>query len=138
MLVMTLAGSLSAIIINRVLGHYGGDYAISTFGIINRIMMFAIMPGIVISQGLQPLLGYNYGARRYGLALKSMLLAIGAAMVFCILSFGFLYFLPHVFIKVFTNDPRLIADAVHASKRIYFFLYLVGVAFVGMMSTPTR
>ena len=133
-LVMTMANSLSVIVINRLLGYYGGDYAISTFGIINRIIMFAIMPGLVISQGLQPILGYNYGARRYGLALKSILIAIGWSTGFCVVSFCLLYFLPHVFIKIFTNDPQLISEAVHASKRIFFFIYLVGVAFVGMMS----
>jgi len=60
-LARTLAGSLSILFVNRTLVAYGGDLAVSAFGIINRIMMFAIMPGIVIGQGLQPILGFNYG-----------------------------------------------------------------------------
>ena len=59
----TLAGSLSAIFVNRMLVTYGGDFAVSAFGIIGRIIMFALMPGIVIGQGLQPILGFNYGLR---------------------------------------------------------------------------
>lgn len=68
-LARTIAGSLSAVLVNRMLVAYGGDYAVSAFGIIHRIMMFAIMPGIVIGQGLQPVLGFNYGAKRYDRAL---------------------------------------------------------------------
>jgi Na+-driven multidrug efflux pump len=54
-LARTLAGSLSAVVVNRVLIAYGGDMEISAFGLLNRIMMFAIMPGMVIGQGLQPI-----------------------------------------------------------------------------------
>ena len=133
-LIKTMGSTMSVIIINRQLGYYGGDLAISAFGIINRLLMFAIMPGIVISQGLQPILGYNYGAKRFKLALKAISIAAVWATVFSVLSFMLLHFLPHVFIRVFTADQQLIDVTVHAAKRIFFFLYMVGISFVGMMS----
>lgn len=132
-LAMTLAGSLSAILVNRILGSYGGDYAISAFGILNRIMMFAIMPGIVIGQGLQPILGYNYGAKRYQLALRSIKFALIWSTGICLIGFLLLYFIPGIFIRVFTDDLQLIAISVHASKRIFFFLYLIGFGFIGLL-----
>lgn len=132
-LAMTLAGSLSAILVNRVLGSYGGDYAISTFGIVNRIMMFAIMPGMVIGQGLQPILGYNYGAKRYKLALRSIKIAVIWTVSMGLVAFCLLFFLPDVFIRIFTPDAQLIDMAVHASKRVFFFLYLIGVGFIGSL-----
>ncbi len=129
-----MAGSLSAIFVNRLLITYGGDLAISTFGIINRIMMFAIMPGIAIGGGLQPILGFNYGAKRYNMALKSIKLAIVAATACCLLVFLVIYFAPEPFIRIFTADSELIAMGSYAAKRVFLSLYLIGFMMVGSLS----
>lgn len=129
-----MAGSLSAIFVNRILITYGGDLAISTFGIINRIMMFAIMPGIAIGGGLQPILGFNYGAKRYNMALKSIKLAIVAATACCLLVFLVIYFAPEPFIRIFTADSELIAMGSYAAKRVFLSLYLIGFMMVGSLS----
>jgi len=128
-----LAASLSVIFVNRALAIYGGDLAISAFGIINRIMMFAIMPGLVIGQGLQPILGFNYGAKRYDRALKSIKIAIIAATAWCVAVFMVLYFVPEPFIRIFTSDTELIALASHAAKCIFLALYLIGFIMVGSL-----
>jgi Na+-driven multidrug efflux pump len=133
-LARTLAGSLSAIVVNRTLGAYGGDFAISTFGIINRIMMFAMMPGMVIGQGLQPILGYNYGAKRYDRALKSIKIAFTVATTWCIIAFCVLFFFPEPLIRIFSSDPELIDMASHAAKRIFLVLYIMGFLFVGSLT----
>ena len=132
-LAMTLAGSLSAILVNRVLGQYGGDYAISTFGILNRILMFAIMPGIVIGQGLQPILGYNYGAGRYKLALKAIKMALIYATCLCFVAFVLLYFFPEVFIRIFSSDSELVEMASDAARRTFIAIYIIGFAFIGQL-----
>jgi len=129
----TLTASLSIIFVNRMLVDYGGDYAVSAFGIINRIMMFAIMPGIVIGQGLQPVLGFNYGARRYDRALKAIKLALVAATSCCVVVFIVLYFIPEPFIRIFTADSELIALGSYAAKRIFLALYLIGFMMVGSL-----
>jgi putative MATE family efflux protein len=126
-----VAGSISAMFVNRMLGFYGGDIAISAFGIIHRIMMFAIMPGIVIGGGLQPILGFNYGARRYDRAIKAILLAMGAAFACGLFVFGALFFNPEPFIRVFTNDVELIASSVYAAQRIFLALSVIGLMMVG-------
>jgi len=129
-----LASSLSVIFINRICITYGGDYAVSAYGIINRIMMFAIMPGIVIGQGLQPVLGFNYGAKRYKKALKTVLIAIVAATVCSIIVFLILFLLPEPFIRIFTSDSKLIAQGAYAAKRVFLALYLVGFGMVGSLT----
>ena len=123
---MTMSTSVSIIFINRVLNIYGGDLAVSTFGIINRLVLFAIIPSMVVGQGLQPVLGFNYGAKRYDRALKSMGIAIAVATFFSISAFLFLYFLPGPLIRVFTMDSDLIALGIYAAKRVFFLVYLVG------------
>jgi putative MATE family efflux protein len=129
----TMAGSLSAFVVNRTLGSYGGDLALSAFGIINRIMMFAVMPGIVIGQGLQPVLGFNYGAKRYDRALRAIKIAMVAATACGAGVFLALYFLPEPFIRIFTPDSELISLGSYATRRIFFFLYLIGFMMVGSL-----
>jgi putative MATE family efflux protein len=130
-LTMTIAGSLTAILVNRTLVAYGGDLAVSTFGIVNRIMMFALMPAIVIGQGLQPILGFNYGAKRYDRALRAIWIAIAAATTCCVLAFTVLYFVPELLTRIFTSDEELIALGSYAAKRIFFVIYLIGFIMVG-------
>jgi putative MATE family efflux protein len=130
----TIAGSLSAILVNRALVNYGGDFAVSAYGIINRIMMFAIMPGMVTGQGLQPVLGFNYGAKRYDRALRAMKLAFIASTGLCIISFMVLYFAPEPLIRIFTNDSELVALASHAARRIFLAMYLMGFIMVGSLT----
>jgi putative MATE family efflux protein len=129
-----MAGSLSAIFVNRMLVTYGGDLGVSTFGIINRIMMFALMPGIAIGGGLQPILGFNYGAKRYNMALKAIKIAMIAATACCLVVFIALYFAPEPFIRIFTSDNELIALGSYAAKRVFLSLYLIGFIMVGSLT----
>ncbi|MFO7996142.1 MAG: MATE family efflux transporter [Dehalococcoidia bacterium] len=126
-----MSSSLSAVLVNRTLVAYGGDFAVSTFGIINRIMMFAIMPSIVIGQGLQPILGFNYGAKRYDRALRATKIALAAATACCIVVFLVLHFVPGPFVSIFTADNELIALGSYAAKRVFFASYLIGFIIVG-------
>jgi len=129
----TVSGSISAILVNRTLVAYGGDFAVSAFGIINRIMMFAIMPGIVVGQGLQPILGFNYGAKHYDRALRVIKIAIAASTAWCIIAFMFLYFTPEPLIRIFSTDNELISLSVYAAKRVFLALYLIGSIMVGSL-----
>jgi putative MATE family efflux protein len=131
--VQTVSGSLSAMILINSVVHYGGDYALSAFGIIQRIFMFAIMPSLVLAQGAQPILGYNYGARRFGLAMKVVVMAFAASTILGSVMFLFLYFIPAPMIRVFTNDTELISVAVGAAKFMFLGMPLLGFVNVGLM-----
>jgi putative MATE family efflux protein len=128
-----VATSISAIFVNRMLILYGGDLAISAFGIIHRIMMFAIMPGIVIGGGMQPILGFNYGAKRYDRAIRAILIAMGAAFACGLFVFGVVYFAPEPVIRIFTNDAELVALSVYAARRIFLALAIIGIMMVGSL-----
>ena len=125
------ASSVTVVFINRALATLGGDVAISAYGLVNRIMMFAFMPGIVIAQGLQPILGFNYGAKRYDRVLKAIKIAVIAATTFSVIVFLAVYFAPEVFIRVFTTDGEVIAVGSYAVRRIFFLRYLIGFIIVG-------
>jgi putative MATE family efflux protein len=126
-----LAECLPIVFINRGLGVYGGDIAISTFGILNRLMMFALLPGIAIGQGLQPILGFNYGARRYDRALQSIKIAITAASICSMIAFAVLFLIPQPIIRIFTGDAGIINQAAHGAKNMFLAAYLTGFLMVG-------
>ncbi len=128
---MTLAGSLSAIVVNRTIVIFGGDMAMSAFGIVNRVIMFAIMPSIVAAQGLQPIIGFNYGAERYDRVIKSIKICVAATTSIGLVVFLFVFFYPEFFVRIFTNDVELIGLSSYAVKRVFAATYLIGFISVG-------
>jgi len=131
--VQTIAGSLSAMILINMVVRYGGDVALGAFGIIQRVMMFAIMPGIVFGQGVQPILGFNYGARRYHLALKAIYLAAIFSTSFSLAAFFILYFFPEPILRIFTSDEPLLEMGIHASRLIFLSMPVMGGVMIGQM-----
>ncbi len=131
--VQSVSGSLSAMILISEVVHYGGDYALSAFGIIQRLFMFAIMPSIVLAQGAQPILGYNYGAHRYSRAMKVTIMAFAASTILGSVMFLFLYFIPAPIMRIFTNDSELVDVAVGAAKFMFLGMPLLGFVNVGIM-----
>jgi putative MATE family efflux protein len=132
--VQTIAGSLSAMFLIRMVVTYGGDIYLSAFGILQRVMMFATMPAMVTGQGVQPILGFNYGARRYSLALKALTIASIASTSLSLLGFLILYFIPEPIIKIFSTDPQLVAAGTYAAKLIFLSMPLMGFVMVGSTS----
>ena len=135
--VQTIAGSVSAMFLIRMAVTYGGDIAISAFGIIQRIMMFTMTPGMVLGQTMQPVLGFNYGAKRYHLAIKAITIPAVISMVFSTVAFLVLFFIPEPVIRIFTTDPQLVAASVFAAKRVFLVLPLFGFFNVGSLVFPS-
>ncbi|MFY0630867.1 MAG: MATE family efflux transporter [Flavobacteriaceae bacterium] len=112
--------SLLMIVLNATLFRYGGENAISVYGIINRVMMFALFPVLGVTQGFLPIAGYNYGAKdskRVKETIKTAILyGTGVATIIFI---GIILF-PTAIVGVFTKDANLIAEAPNA--LLYAFL----------------
>lgn len=124
-------GSLVAIIVNRTLVVYGGDLAVAAYGMVHRVMMFAFMPIMSVGQGLQPILGFSYGAKRPDRALKVIKLSAIVATMFSIISFLFILFFHAPIMRVFTNDASLVSAGSHAAMLIFLAAYLIGFQMVG-------
>ena len=127
------AGSLSSMILINMVVHYGGDYALGAFTIVQRVMMFANMPAMIISQGAQPILGFNYGARRFRLALKSIYMAVIVSTGLCTVTFGIVYFIPEPIIRIFSNDEELVSAGILAARGMMLLLPITGPMMVGTM-----
>jgi putative MATE family efflux protein len=127
----SITNSLSIMILINLVVSHGGDTALSAFGIAQRLMFFALMPGLVIGQGAQPILGYNYGAKRYPLLLKTINLAAVWSTIFSIVMFLILYLAPGPLIRIFTDDTELIDMAIYAAKLMFLSMPLTGTINLG-------
>lgn len=123
---MNMAACVVVIIINQGLQKYGGDLAIGAYGIINRIVFIFIMIVMGLNQGMQPIAGYNYGARKFDRVHKVLINTIICAT--CITTFGFLVaeIFPNTFIKIFTTDQDLIEISKKGIRIIFMFFPIVG------------
>ena len=105
---MNCAASLVALFINQQLRKYGGDLAIGSYGIVNRLTMFFAMICMGFNQGLQPIAGYNYGARQYKRVKAIFVLTAKWEVLVTFLCFLVSVAIPETAVRLFTNDPELI------------------------------
>lgn len=127
---MNLCSSLIIILINRGLKEYGGDMAIGAYGIVNRIVFLFIMIIMGLNQGMQPIAGYNFGARQFNRVKEVFKLTITYAVG--VASFGFLiaHLIPSVIVRMFTSDPELIDASVYGLHVVFSLFPLVGLQMV--------
>lgn len=123
---MHLAACFVVIVLNNQLKRYGGDMAIATFGITNRFMFFFSMIVMGLNQGMQPIVGYNYGAKLYDRMIRALkLTAICATCVMGMLwLFGLIW--PEGFIRLFTHDELLIAQSIAPARVMLCTMVMVG------------
>ena len=127
---MNVAACLVALFINQQLGKYGGDMAIGAYGILNRLTMFFVMVNMGFSQGLQPIAGYNYGARQYSRVREIFVLTAKWEVLVTTLCFLMSELIPRQAVSLFTNDPQLIELAAHGLRIMNCAFALVGFGMV--------
>lgn len=121
-----VGASLVAVIMNRQLVRHGGDYAVGAFGIVNSILMLTVMVVLGISQGMQPIAGFNYGARRYDRVVRVLRHAIAGATIVTCSGFLVAELLPGLVASAFTSDPELRATATRGLRLVFLVFPLVG------------
>jgi putative MATE family efflux protein len=124
------AGSIMLIIANHMLVFYGGDMAIAVLGIIHRVMMFTLMPIMGIVQGMMPLVGFNFGARKKLRVRESITLSMKVATLIATAGFLLVMLFPGLLIQIFTDDPALIAMGKSALRIMFAMAFTVGLQLV--------
>lgn len=124
---LQLAASLVTIILNNSLVFYGGDVAVAGMGIINTIAMMILMPVFGINQGSQPIIGFNYGAKKYDRVKLTLKYAIAAATSIILIGYTIVMFYPAALISMFNkNDLELIDFGSKAIKIFLVFMPIIG------------
>lgn len=123
---MNLASTFVVILINLGLKKHGGDIAIGAYGIVNRIVFLFLMIVMGINQGMQPIAGYNFGAKLYPRVTKVLKLTIYFATAVTTVGFIIGEFLPEYAVALFTSDEELIRLASEGLRIVVIFFPIVG------------
>ena len=116
--IMQFTESVLAVSFNTSLLKYGGDLAVGSMTILNSVNQFCMMPLSGLSQGAQPIVSFNYGAKNVDRVQKAFKLLLRVCVVYSVVLWSISMFLPKVFILIFTSDSELIKYTMW-SIRIY-------------------
>lgn len=124
---MQMAASLLNVVMNRTLLYYGGDIAISGMGVVNSVAVLFLMPIFGINQGVQPIIGYNYGAKKYDRVKEALKLGIFGATTIVLAGFIVTQLFSQEIVALFNHkDAELIAFGARAIKIFLIFLPIIG------------
>lgn len=125
-----IATSLVQVIANNALKTYGSDLAIGAMTVISSLNIIFMMPIFGINQGCQPIIGFNYGAKKYERAKEAFKYATIAACVICIIGFVSIQCFPTQIISLFNNDPELTTLAIKGIRIYLLMMPIVGINIV--------
>ncbi len=129
---MQIAASFINIILNQSLVKYGGDQALAAMGLVSSLLMLIVMPIFGINQGMQPIIGYNYGAKNYGRVKETLWIAIIAATGIVLLGYVAVMFFPTQMLSVFgKKDQELIELGSRALRIFLIMLPVIGFQIIG-------
>ncbi|MBP2657720.1 MAG: mepA 2 [Firmicutes bacterium] len=123
---MQFAASIVAVLFNFSLLKYGGEMAIASMGIIQRVSLLLLMPILGISQGLQPIIGFNYGAKKYDRVIEVLKLGIIAATCLSTAGFIVIQLFDSKIISLFNPNPDLINMGATGMKIVLAMLPILG------------
>lgn len=123
---MNMAACFIVILINQGLKKYGGDLAIGAFGIVNRLVFIIVMIVMGLNQGMQPIAGYNFGAKQYERVTKTLKLTI--IYVTGVTTFGFIIgmLFSDTVVGIFTSDAELIELSAKGLRIVVMFFPIIG------------
>jgi putative MATE family efflux protein len=122
---MNTAACVIVIIINKGLIKYGSDLEVGAYGIINRMAFLFVMIVMGLNQGMQPIAGYNFGAKQIDRVNKVLKYTIGLAV--CVMTMGFLVgeFFPYAIASAFTKDQKLTKLVIPGLRIVFIFFPIV-------------
>ena len=122
------AACIVVIIVNKSLRSYGtdGDIALASYGIANRVMFIFVMIVLGLTQGMQPIVGYNFGAKQHKRVNEVFKQTCICATMVMIIGFTLSEFIPETIARAFTADTTLIAGASKAMRIMSCMMPLIG------------
>jgi putative MATE family efflux protein len=123
--------SFLIIVVNTSLRVYGGDIAIAVFSVVNRVVMFVTMPLFGIVAGVQPMLGFNYGANNMGRVKGSLKTSVLTTLTIGTVFFIIIMVIPSKIIGLFSTDMELINSGVFPMRMIALLFPFIGFQMIG-------
>lgn len=128
--ILNICGCVIVVIINRQLLNYGGDLAIGAYGIFARVVTVLALIIIGLTQGMQPIVGYNHGAGRYDRVQRALVLTLILGTIITTLGFLACELFPRQIALAFSDDPTLVAYTIRALRIAPALFAVVGLQIV--------
>ncbi len=123
---MNVTSCIIVIFMNNQFVRYGGDMAVGAYSIANSVVMVFFMFVIGITQGMQPIVGYNYGAEKFDRMLRCLFLAIACATAILLVGWSLSMLFPRQIARIFTTDPTLLELSARGIKLDMLVFFVVG------------
>lgn len=123
--------SVTYLMLNNILFSLGGETSVTIYGIIGRMLMFALFPVLGATHGFLPIAGYNYGAKYYGRVKESIWKAIVVACGLGLIVIAFIGFFPTQIVSAFTQDPVLLEKTPKAMRIVFAATPIIGIQLIG-------
>ncbi|MCA0985096.1 MATE family efflux transporter [Halobacillus yeomjeoni] len=121
-----VSGSGMMIAINVMLIKFGGEFEVGVFGIVHKLAMFTIMPMIGVLQGMQPIIGYNYGANQFGRLRETIVLGMKVVTLISAGIFILMMTIPESLVHIFSGDEKTIETGAYAIRIMFAASILIG------------
>ncbi len=128
---MQITASAIQVLNNNVLRIHGGDLAIGAMATISSIAMIFLMPVFGLVQGMQPIVGFNFGAQQFDRAKKALKFSLIAATVVLTVGFLVVQLMPELLVGMFNKDPKLMEITINGLRKYALAMPLIGISIVG-------
>ena len=129
--IMAITNGSVQIMCNATLARYGGDLYVGIMTVINSVREILNMPITGLTNGAQPVIGFNYGAREYGRVKKAIRFTTYAGIAVTCVAWFFLFFFPEFFLRLFTNEEELVVHGILSMKIYFFGIFMMALQFAG-------
>jgi putative MATE family efflux protein len=123
---MNVTSCVIVIVMNNQFVRYGGDMAVGAYSIANSVVMMFFMFVMGMCQGMQPIVGYNYGAEKYDRMLRCLYVTIGCATAILLVGWALSMLFPWEIARVFTTDPTLLELSAKGIRLDMLVFFVVG------------
>ena len=129
--VMSITNGSVQIICNATLQRYGGDLYVGIMTVINSVREIITMPVTGLTSGAQPVMSFNYGAKKYSRVKSAIKFSTAFCIVFSLITWALIFFFPHFFIHLFNSEPELLKEGVPAMHLYFFGIFMMALQFAG-------
>lgn len=123
--------SVTYLLMNNILFDIGGTASVASYGIIARMLMFALFPVLGVTQGFLPIAGYNYGAHKFPRVRESINKAILYAGGLGLVIFAVIMIFPEAIVSVFTDDPDILSETPHYMRWVFAATPVIAIQLIG-------
>lgn len=123
--------SVTYLLMNNILFNYGGEASVASYGIIARMLMFALFPVLGVTQGFLPIAGYNYGAHQFKRVRESINKAIMYAGGLALFVFAAIMIFPEEIVSVFTDDADILSETPRYMRWVFAATPIIAIQLIG-------